>query len=314
MEQRTLPVRGIETSKGMLFFSNSELGKKGLKNYFQQLTDNYFSVHSEPGPIRQYNIEKLPPELHPYIDTGCRKNTDNGKYEFIFDDTAFHKVGSGIPNRTLEFEASMKPNSTDFLLLAEHCGSRMSKENDNVWRLLYLYEHGYSRDTIQAPFQYVPVFQELGKEINACINFTGDTDTSGKPVKNMFDLIDEVRQKAIGIIRDKYDIRGHRSFERTMKDPTYDPLVGDIRLSFPVRQAAWEGKCIYLPKIKTGNTNLHYIYASKEQNKLFISDTPFNGKIYREENGKIVPYQSANEIIQKKATERKVRKSNKPKL
>lgn len=310
-----LPVHAIETSEGMLFFSNNEPGRTGLRNYYQHLTDNYFSVHGESSPVREYSIARITPDIQPFIDTSHQINPDNGIREFVFKPVSFQHQDFDRKDWKFEFEASMKPYSGEFLLLQEHAGSRMNKHNDNVWRLLYLQEHGYSRDTIQAPsFEYAHVFQKLGEQINASINFTGRTNPSGEPSKNLFDLIEEVQQKAAGIIKRDYDIRGHRSFERTMKDLSHDPLVGDIRLSYPVRQAAWEGKCIYLPEITGSNPGLHYICADKVHEKLRISATPFSRQIYREENGKIVPFQPKNEISPKKGKVSKVKKNNGPKM
>lgn len=312
-EPDRLPIHAVETSKGMLFFSNSEPGRTGLKNYYQRLTDNYFSVHGESSPVREYSIARITPDIQPFIDTSHQINPDTGIRKFVFEPVSFRHQDFDKKGWKFEFEASMKPHSGEFLLLQEHAGSRMSKHNDNVWRLLYLQEHGYSRDTIRAPsFKYARVFQNLGEQINASINFTGRTNPSGEPSKNLSDLIEEVQRKAAEIITRDYDIRGHRSFERTMKDSSYDPIIGDIRLSYPVRQAVWEGKCVYLPEISVSNPGLHYIRADKEHQKLSISATPFSRQIYREENGKIVPFQPKNEISSKKVS--KAKKSNRPKL
>lgn len=314
-EPDRLPIHAIETSKGMLFFSDSEPGRTGLKNYYQRLTDNYFSVHGESSPVREYSTNRITPDIHPLIDASHKMNPDTGIREFVFEPVSFRHQYFDKKDWKFEFEASMKPHSGEFLLLQEHAGSRISKHNDNVWRLLYLQEHGYSRDTIQAPsFEYAHVFQNLGEQINASINFTGRTNPSGEPSKNLFDLIEEVQRKAAEIITRDYDIRGHRSFERTMKDLSYDPIVGDTRLSYPVRQAVWEGKCVYLPEISASNPSLHYIRADKEHQKLSISATPFSRQIYREENGKIVPFQPTNVVSSKKEKTSQVKRSNKPKL
>ena len=63
-----LPVYAIETSKGMLFFSDTKVGWNGLKNFYRQLSDNYFWVHSEPGPVRQYSIHSLSYDFCPLVD------------------------------------------------------------------------------------------------------------------------------------------------------------------------------------------------------------------------------------------------------
>lgn len=314
-EPDRLPVHAIETSKGMLFFSSSEPGRAGLKNYYQELTDNNFSVHGESSPVREYSISRITPDTHPFIDTNHKINPDTGIREFVFEPVSSQHQDFDKKGWRLEFEASMEPHSGEFLLLQEHAGSLISKHDNNVWRLLYLQEHGYSRDTIPTPsFEYSHVFQHLGEQINASINFPGGTNPSGEPSKNLFDLIEEVQRKAAEIITRDYDIRGHRSFERTIMDSSYDPIIGDTRLSYPLRQAVWEGKCVYLPEISVSNPDLHYIRADKEHQKLNIYATPFSRRIYREENGKIVPFQPAITVSSKKEKISKVKRSNKPKL
>lgn len=193
-ESDRLPVHVIETSKGILFFSNSEPGRTELKNYYQRLVDNYFSVHGESSPVREYSIDRITPDIHPFIDTSHKINPDTGIWEFVFEPVSSQHQDFDKKGWRLEFEASMKPHSGEFLLLQEHAGSRINRHNDNVWRLLYLQEHGYSRDIIQAPsFEYGHVFQNLGEQINASINFIGRTNPSGEPSKNLFDLIEEVQ-------------------------------------------------------------------------------------------------------------------------
>ena len=54
-----LPLHAVETSKGILFFSDTKMGREGLKSFYQQLSGNYFWVHGEPGPVRQYNVNCL---------------------------------------------------------------------------------------------------------------------------------------------------------------------------------------------------------------------------------------------------------------
>ena len=51
-----LPIHAVQTSRGMLFFSNSELGLQGLKQFYQELVNGYFSVHSERDPVCEYSV------------------------------------------------------------------------------------------------------------------------------------------------------------------------------------------------------------------------------------------------------------------
>jgi len=79
-----LPLHAVETSKGILFFSDTKMGREGLKSFYQQLSGNYFWVHGEPGPVRQYNVNCLSDDICPLVDACYRKNPQSGKGEYDF--------------------------------------------------------------------------------------------------------------------------------------------------------------------------------------------------------------------------------------
>lgn len=43
-----LPLHAVETSKGILFFSDTKMGREGLKSFYQQLSGNYFWFMANP--------------------------------------------------------------------------------------------------------------------------------------------------------------------------------------------------------------------------------------------------------------------------
>ena len=86
-----LPLHAVETSKGILFFSDTKMGREGLKSFYQQLSGNYFWVHGEPGPVRQYNVNCLSDDICPLVDACYRKNPQSGKGEYDFDNAVFSK-------------------------------------------------------------------------------------------------------------------------------------------------------------------------------------------------------------------------------
>lgn len=82
-----LPLHIVETSRGILVFSDGPVGRKGLEEFYQHLADNYWWIHSEPGPVKQYDMHSVPASLAPLIDASCRKDSDTGRYVYEFTDS-----------------------------------------------------------------------------------------------------------------------------------------------------------------------------------------------------------------------------------
>ncbi|MCS2902173.1 DUF6047 family protein [Bacteroides thetaiotaomicron] len=72
---------------GILVFSDGPAGQKGLEEFYQHLADNYWWIHSEPGPVKQYDMHSVPASLAPLIDASCRKDPDTGRYVYEFTDS-----------------------------------------------------------------------------------------------------------------------------------------------------------------------------------------------------------------------------------
>ena len=51
-----LPIHAVQTGREVLFFSNSPLGLQGLKQFYQELVNGYFSVHSERDPVCEFSV------------------------------------------------------------------------------------------------------------------------------------------------------------------------------------------------------------------------------------------------------------------
>ena len=147
-----LPLHAVETSKGILFFSDTQTGRDGLKSFYQQLSGNYFRVHSEPGPVRQYQVNRLSDDICPLVDACYRKNPQNGKGKYDFDETIFSK--DTFRDRNLwkqTFETNMEPTASEFLRLTEFAGCPANRNNADISKLLYLIENGFKRDLVADP-------------------------------------------------------------------------------------------------------------------------------------------------------------------
>lgn len=282
-----LPMYAIETSKGMLFFSDTKVGRNGLKSFYQQLSDNYFWVHSESGPVRQYSVHSLSYDFCPLVDACCRKNPGKGKDEYDFDNTVFSKdTFFDRKQWKLAFETYMEPTASEFIRLNEFAGCKASRNNADISKLLYLTDHGFKKDIMNAPdFGYRSAFQQYATRINDCIN---NGQSSGQGLGG---ILDDMRTKANNILRTEFDVRGHRSMERTLNDMSVPFLINGNDASKSIRQALLEGKWIYCTKIFEAMPDLHYLHADKAYNRVKAYSTVPNGEaVYQEKNSKIIPY------------------------
>lgn len=299
-----LPLHAVETSKGILFFSDTKIGRDGLKFFYQQLSGNYFWVHSEPGPVRQYQINSLSDNIRPLVDVCYRKNPQSGKGEYDFDETIFSKDTFRDRNQWRQmFETNMEPTASEFLRLTEFAGCPASRNNADISKLLYLTENGFKRDIVgDTDFGYRNAFQEYITRIDNCIN----GQSSGL---NLADVLDEMRRKAENILQTEFDVRGHRTLERTLNDKSIPFLIGGADASQAMRQALLEGKWIYSSKISESMPGLHFLHADKKCNRVVAYSRPPAGKtVYQEKNGRIIPYTA---VLKKEV---KTKKNNSPKL
>ena len=290
-----LPLHAVETSKGILFFSDTKMGREGLKSFYQQLSGNYFWVHGEPGPVRQYNVNCLSDDICPLVDACYRKNPQSGKGEYDFDNAVFSKEAFRDRKQwKLAFETDMEPSASEFLRLNEFAGCPASRNNADISKLLYLMENGFKRDIINDPdFGYRNVFQEYVTRIDDCIN----GQSSGP---DLSDVLDDMRWKAKNILLTDFDVRGHRTLERTLNDRSVPFLINGTDAGEAMRQALLEGKWIYCPQISKSMPDLHFLHAEKTCNRVMAyTKSPVNKTVYQEKNGKIIPYVPALKKVSK---------------
>ena len=212
------------------------MGREGLKSFYQQLSGNYFWVHGEPGPVRQYNVNCLSDDICPLVDACYRKNPQSGKGEYDFDNAVFSKEAFRDRKQwKLAFETDMEPSASEFLRLNEFAGCPASRNNADISKLLYLMENGFKRDIINDPdFGYRNVFQEYVTRIDDCIN----GQSSGP---DLSDVLDDMRWKAKNILLTDFDVRGHRTLERTLNDRSVPFLINGTDAGEAMRQALLEG-------------------------------------------------------------------------
>ena len=140
---------------------------------------------------------------------------------------------------------------------------------------------------------------ELSSAINRYIN-SGERQkvSSSTEKKDLFDLLDEVQLKADSILKKRYDVRGHRSLEKRLEDSHECICIGGISLENEEKRLLLKQGSIYRERIYQRREDLHYVCADLRRDKLRISAMPLTGKIYKVENGKVIPLHS---IVRKKS-------------
>ena len=201
-----LPLRVIETPKGVLVFSGSDIGRKGTENFYKFLLDNYFSMHAPSGPIRQYRVDSPSDRLYGLTDISCRKESGTNRYTFdLFD--AYAGIGASEKKGwVLEFATDMAPSDTEYRL-EDFSGYRPEGNNRDIFRLLTLQKH-FDRTIILDPaFAYHFQFKEFVRRMDDCVNGLSTGDSMEK-------ILEEMREKSDHILRTDFRVRGYGTSDR----------------------------------------------------------------------------------------------------
>lgn len=202
-----LPLRVIETPKGVLVFSGGDIGQKGIDSFYKFLLGNYFSIHMESGPVRQYRVDSPSARLYGLTDLSCRKEAGTNRYTFDpFD--AYAGIGASEKKGwTLEFTTDMEPSDTEYRRLEDFSGCRPEGDNRDICRLLALRRH-FDRDIILDPaFAYHFQFKEFVRRMDDCVNGLSKGDSMER-------ILDEVREKSDRILRTDFRVRGYGTSDR----------------------------------------------------------------------------------------------------
>lgn len=202
-----LPLRVIETSKGVLVFSGGDIGWKGIDSFNKFLLGNYFSTHALPGPVKQYRVDSPSVRLYELTDISCRKEAGTNRYTFdLFD--AYASVGASEKKGwVLEFATDMEPSDTEYRRLEDFFGRRPEGNSKDICRLLALQKR-FDRDIILDPaFAYHFQFKEFVRRMDDCVNGLSTGDSMGK-------ILDEIREKSDRILRTDFRVRGYGTSDR----------------------------------------------------------------------------------------------------
>lgn len=200
--QHKLPLRVIETSKGILVFSGSDIGWKGIDSFYKFLLCNYFSMHAEPGPIKQYCVNSPSDRLYGLIDISCRKELESNRYTFDFLDTYTNMGLLEKKGWILEFATDMTPSDTEYLRMEDFSGRRPEGNNKDICRLLALQRHFDKGIILNPAFRYGFQFREFVTRMDRCINGFSEGDSMEK-------ILDDMRKKSDHILRTEFRVRGY---------------------------------------------------------------------------------------------------------
>lgn len=120
----------IETSRGLLFFSEDAQGRKLLQKYFQEMTDRYFDPDFALGPVRLYNTDCLPKEAKQALNPSARPLES---YDYLPADRLLTMSREAM---RLCYENDMAPTPAVFrdFLAATH--THESQRNENIRTML----------------------------------------------------------------------------------------------------------------------------------------------------------------------------------
>ena len=148
-KNKTTPLKVVRRESGYLLFSDSKTGKEGLESYLQYTADHFFDPHAYDGPLEIYEYSGFRKELASHINSSCRRGFLPG------GDRKGGYVSSGLlPTEFInrlepKLYVPMSPTSEGysglFSQVRGYMGLELSRkpENEDIYRLLSIREHGY---------------------------------------------------------------------------------------------------------------------------------------------------------------------------
>lgn len=232
----SLAYTAVETTRGFLFFTHTEEGRRSLRKFLQEMADTYFEPSFDLGPVCIYeaegvlsdlspaNPEQMPLAAYPYV----RKPED-----FRLD---------------ICYRNGMRPTAEDFRSFCHNAGCSVSHRNGNI------------ADTLEALERYDRHLATLRHMPEAVLH-----EGNGSR---------ETRQQLQKLLDSAYDVRGHRTAGRILDDPAPEVSVEGVRLSAPQRGILKAGLGLYLP-CKTGTDPAQaYAWVDRDTDRIVFGSRP----------------------------------------
>lgn len=242
MKQPEQSYTAIETAHGFVFFTDTTEGQKNRQDFLQLMADHYFDPHFNLGPVSVYRAEGVL-KGGPCVDQG----------ENLYPEYAYLQMDK-TPEMELVYRNEMKPTWEDFSSFCHNMHCTNSQRNCNIADILGEIESKNRK------------LLELSKQ---------------GTVSDIRQQIEETsRDKALldKLLKQYYDVRGHRTVEKILCDPMECVIVDGVRLFTPHRQVLAAGHGLFLPGEAKSNPSHSYAWVNEDFTRVVFSKDPPAGK------------------------------------
>ena len=110
----------VETSRGFLFFTHTEEGRRSLREFLQEMVDSYFEPSFDLGPVCVYEAEGVLPDLSPVNP----EKMPLAAYPYARRPEDFRL--------DVRYRNGMRPTAEDFRSFCHNAGCTVSHRNGNI--------------------------------------------------------------------------------------------------------------------------------------------------------------------------------------
>ena len=226
----------VETSRGFLFFTHTEEGRRSLREFLQEMADTYFEPSFDLGPVCVYEAEGVLTALSPVNS----EKISLAAYPYVRKPEDFRL--------DVRYRNRMRPTAEDFRSFCHNAGCTVSHRNGNI------------ADTLEALERYDRHLETLRHMPEAVPHEEDETRKTRQQLQRPPDSA--------------YDVRGHRTAGRIPDDPAPEVSVEGVRLSAPQRDILKAGLGLYLP-CKTGTDPAHaYAWVDRNTDRIVFGSRP----------------------------------------
>ena len=226
----------VETSRGFLFFTHTEEGRRSLREFLQEMADTYFEPSFDLGPVCVYEAEGVLTDLSPVNP----EKISLAAYPYARKPEDFRL--------DVRYRNGMRPTAEDFRSFCHNAGCTVSHRNGNI------------ADTLETPERYDRHLETLRHMPEA--------------VPHEEDETRKTRQQLQRLPDSAYDVRGHRTAGRIPDDPAPEVSVEGVSLSASRRGILKAGLGLYLPReIRTAPAHA-YAWVDRNTDRIVFGSRP----------------------------------------
>lgn len=232
----SLTYTAVETSRGFLFFTHTEEGRKNFREFLQRMADTYFDPSFDLGPVCVYETEGVLHDLSPVNP----RRMSLAAYPYTQKPENFWM--------DVRYRNEMRPTAEDFRSFCHNAGCSVSWRNGNITDTL---------DALERYDKYLETFRHMS-----------ETDLRER------DDTHETRVQLQRLLDSTYDVRGHRTAERILDDPAPTVNVEGVRLSASHRRILKAGLGLYLPRSSRTDPGHAYAWVDRNTNRIIFGSHP----------------------------------------